>query len=93
MKHLKRAQRIAFDEVPATCETVADILGVLAEKYDIAEEDVDFTRKLITRLATSKLRDAQISNIALLLSAQEENRNLRKQIQDVPKITKRRKSE
>lgn len=78
MSYIKQAHKLAFEEVPPTCETIADILGVLGEKYDISDEDIDFTRKLITRLATEKLRDAQIAKIALLLSAQREIKSLRK---------------
>jgi hypothetical protein len=54
----------AFERVPATCQDVADVLGVLQEKYAITDEDVDFARKMIKRLATGRLREALIESIA-----------------------------
>jgi len=80
MRYIKRAQKAAFEEVPPTCPTIADILDVLAEKYDISGEDIDFTRKLIGRLATGKLREALIGNLAHLFATQAELRALQKAI-------------
>jgi len=91
MRYIKRAQKAAFEEVPPTCPTIADILDVLAEKYDISTEDVEMTRKLIERLATGKLRDALIGNLVHLFATQAELRALQKAIPalQIPKRPKR----
>jgi hypothetical protein len=64
------AQRASFEDVPPTCQDVADVLGVLAERYGIAEADVDFARKMIKRLATGRLREALIDATARAIRAE-----------------------
>lgn len=78
MKHLRKATEMAFDEVPPTCETVGDILQILADKYDIPEEEIEFARKVLTRLTTERLRNALIGANATILNLQAETRRLAK---------------
>jgi hypothetical protein len=71
------AERAVFADNPPTCPNVADILGVLAERYNISEADVELTRKLIARLATSRLRNALVDATRRAIRAEREAANLR----------------
>jgi hypothetical protein len=66
------AERIVFADNPPTCPNVADILGVPAERYNITEADVELTRKLIARLATSRLRNALVDATRRAFQAERE---------------------
>lgn len=91
MKYLEIATRLSFEEVPATCPTVADILGILADKYDIGEDDIEFARKAIARLATGKLRNALIDSNRLFLLTRADLRKLEKEFLPAPQIKTNRR--
>lgn len=87
MKYLDKATEMAFRDVPETCPILAEILYSLAEAQGIDSETIEYTRILITRLITMRLRDALIEAHRQNLLSQAELRKMEKLVKPAePKI-------
>ena len=81
----RQAEREAFALVPMTCPNVQVILGILADRYKISQEDAEFTFLLIVRVGTGRLRNALVEALERAIRAEQQLARLEKKIKRTKK--------